>query len=344
MNTNQLLKAMGWGCDVSLSDLDSDSASSRIVTDEAIEAISGRMCFHPDEADEEIALADPGVISGRLDLDEESAVGLKQLHERMLAAKSGSGSFPIGCYPSFPERHAVKFFIDKDTFPEHYLRPVTAAELEQIVEAGVWRWSRQEIFDINSGRPMIDVAMWLSVEAYRLLGVQHIEVFDGPNGSEHNIHIKATNQPGSQIGVAWFNNGTCGDHVNNHLDSSYRPGLMACAKLLCHELGHNHNAQHQFRGQSSHHGVMSYDPPRLFYGYSTGQAPHVLPRDPSLVHFEEVYGLEPIPLTPGSTGDVPAPVDPPASDVVVTRFEDNGQEYVITRKGSPPSDTGGVWR
>ena len=334
--TQQLLKAFGHLGNVSLGDINSDSVAA-MVSPELADYVSDRCCSHPDSVDQEIIDADPGQLASMLDLTEDTATGLIVAHERMSGAAFGRG-FAKGCDPEYPDHYIVKYFIDEDTFPAHYLRPVTKSELEQMVEARVWLMDIEEVMDRFNGNKMLDVAAWMVDETYRRLGAIHKRVFDGPDGQEHNIHLKATVQPGPQIGIAWFTNGVCGDHVNNHLDSTYHPGLMGTAKLLGHEAGHNHAAEHQFKRQDEHHGVMSYDPPRLYYGYSTGEGLHRLPRDPSLEHFERAYGGIEVPW-PWET-DKPTPKPPVTGDrgTTVGSFSDGGNRYVVKRLGKGSGD------
>ena len=306
MNEIQMLKAMGH-----LPGRRCDQLDNLGVDEESLAKYArGRRCLHPDKLDVEIANAKPASLADNLACTQEEAIGLIASHSKM-AERTGDGSWPADCHPGHPGIHAVKVFLDVDTFPDQYTRPVTSAELDDVIEAGVWRWTRAELENEFAGRPMVEVAMALCNEAYRLVGVKHVMVHDGPDG-DHQIHIKSVRLSGSTIGVAWFNNESCGDHVNNHIDSGWNPDLSDCARLLAHECGHNHNLEHEFAGQGSHHGVMSYDDPPsgLFYGFSTGAAPHSLPRDPSLPDLERQYGGEEIPLDEGPV----VPVEPPPTD------------------------------
>ncbi len=307
MPDTKLAKRCGYLPGVSLSDLDSEAAM--------IEApeLADRVCGHPDHGDPEIADADPADIARYLDCSEAEADFLKAAHQRMVAAQeaTGRGSFPAGCYPDlYPNNHAAKVFLDFDSFPQHYTRAVKASELEHIHDAGVWG-TREEIFDLYDGKPMLTVAMELTNETYRLVGCAHVMTTDGPNG-KHNIHIKAERIPGSTIGYAYFNNQTCRDHVNQRIDSGWQPSLYRCALLLAHECGHNHNLEHTFANQSHHHGIMSYNWSNNFWGYSTGREPHTLPLDPALRVLKRHYGGEPVP--PIDDPDTPDPPDPPNPD------------------------------
>jgi len=276
-----------------------------------------RWCIHPDFPDAEIAAyTDAGKLSAELGfLVIDQCDSLISAHKHMLAAV-GKGSFPASCYPDlYPNNHAVRVYLELDTFKPIHTRTVKESELEQILRAGVWRMTREQVWDTWSGKPMILVAMDLCNESYRRRGCAPIMADDGPNGS-HNIHILSKYIAGATIGYAYFNNGTCGNHVNNFIDNSWDGGLMGLARLLTHECGHNHDLPHTFNGQSRHHGVMGYDPPPtgLFYGYSDGEAPHVLPRDPSLDQLIRQYGNEEVPPIDGPV--IPTPTVPPFDGLI----------------------------
>ncbi len=184
-------------------------------------------------------------------------------------------------------------------------RPVNDDELRDIVNAGVWGVSTvaQAKAKWDKGN-MLDTALALVEEAYRRVGCAHTRVFTGPEG-DHNVHVRALPIAGSTIGVAWFNDGTCGDHVNHHIDSTWRPGLHQLCNLLCHEFGHNNNLPHTFSGQETHHGIMSYSPRYPFQGFRTGSEGS-LPKDPSWAQLIRQYGGEPVP----SGGGTPPPLPP----------------------------------
>ena len=96
---------------------------------------------------------------------------------------------------------------------------------------------------------------------------------------------------------------------------------MGMARLLTHELGHNHGEEHEPNGRTSDNGtwsVMSYTPPPggLFYGFSTGKSPYPdwLPMDRSLPSLREKYGGEYFPQ------DVVAPpVTPPTPPITIPK-------------------------
>ena len=151
---------------------------------------------------------------------------------------------------------------------------------------------------------MVEMAYdYFILESYRVLGCQHVRVSDK---SKANIHIYATNAlPKGVIGRAWYTSGNCSDKVDHQIKRSYHPSLVGMCKVGCHECGHNHGEGHTFAG--SNQSVMSYNPPRLFYGFSTGKPPHVLAKDLSIQSLIDKYGGVPVPLV----GGPPAPPVPP---------------------------------
>lgn len=300
MNVLQQLKAYGL-----LQGTSAKNLPNLMATRQQVDMVERRFCGHPDYVDAEIAESDdPEGLGKYLGVDSQTCQGIIDMHRRLAMSDAGeynNNRWPK-CYPDVTPHHAVRYFLDRDTFPAHYKRPVTTEELQQVVEAKVWGVTLEELRDLYDGKPMLDVAYEFINKAYARVGCVHIEATDGPGG-KHNVHIKSVAIPGSTIGVAWFPDGTCGDHVNQHIDSTYRPGLMGTMKLGCHEWGHNHGEPHQFAGQSTHKSVMSYSPPSLFYGFSTGQPPHTLPRDRSIDSLLDKYG--------GPIADEPTPPTPP---------------------------------
>ena len=279
----QLLKAYGHAQRVELKDLRDHGDFLQEPSELATSVLVGRFCEHPDAYDPEIAAHDdPIKLAFQLGMSFHQCEGLIESHRRMGAYNNEKWK---SCAPGV-DGPACTYLLDRDTFPNHYTRTVTEDELLGIVKAGVWGLDREEAMDRHSGRPMLDVAYDFINLAYARVGVTHVEV----EGDPHNVHISAVGLPGSTIGRAWYTNGQCSDHVNQHIDSTYHPGLQGMMKLGCHEFGHNHGEQHQFSGQNTHQSVMSYSPPKLFYGFSTGKEPHVLPRDRSIDSLIEKYG------------------------------------------------------
>lgn len=291
-----------------------------------------RMCDHPDALDEELADADAAQLVDVLDMPFDRCAQFVVAHKRLRRyadSAYNNARWPKGCHPEHPDIHAVKLYIDWDSFPAHNMRPCTDAELEQIVEAGVWGMTLEEVKDRFASWPMAKVAHWLSDEAYRRIGCLHVHL---DSGQSDQIHVVSKPIPGSTIGYAYFPDGTCSDHVFQNIDT-IRFGLMSLARLFAHEVGHNHGEQHQFNQQSYHHSIMSYSAPPsgLFYGFSTGEPPHSLPRDRSIDSLIEKYGGEPV-----EDPDEPAPPPPPTPDdrpqieYSERGIRINGFEYLLT--------------
>ena len=300
----QLLKAYGHLPTVELADL--ERLAIDVTGYDAV--LQNRFCGCPDFPDEEIADADPADLQQSLGLDVDECFRLKRLHTRWLST-TGRGSWPSGCHGEYPQRHAVKYYVEYGTFPNHYTRTVADEELDRLAEAKVWG-SLSEIKQRYAGEPMLKVALDLCERTYRRRGVAHLELSEG-RGDQ--IHIKSKYIAGSTIGYAYFNDGTCSDHVTCNIDSSYKPGLHSCTTLIAHEVGHNNNLPHTFSGQSRHHGIMSYSPIYPYVGYSTGQAPYDRPKDPSIAQLDRQYGDEPFPDDGG-----PEPPAPQPSPISVT--------------------------
>jgi len=345
----QQLKALGYLPNVSLDVVAKGDEAARAanIGFEEIQVLQ-RDCGHPDHADPEIAAADPEDLTAQLGLspdnDCEHARHLSSLHRRM--GEYNNQKWPAGCHADHSlNEHVVKVYVEWDKFPVHNMRLCTGAELQQIVDAKVWGWTIEEVRAAFAEVPMAKVALALAFEAYRRLGCLHVEINDGPNGSEHQIHIKPVPIPGNVIGVGWFPNGSCNDHVNQHIDT-IQFGLMGLARLFAHELGHNHGEQHQFQGQSSHRSVMSYNPPRLFYGFLTGNE-GILPRDRSRNSLDEKYGGKPVGEDPvkGGPTDPVEPVEPPTRPNRVVHSSDyfeNGKRRTVTITEGLGTG-GGVW-
>ena len=294
----QQLKAYGHMPQVSLNDIRNESARAA-VTEELASMLTGRLCGHPDYYDPEIGDADPDDLAKYLGITEKECSYLHEAHGRI--GQYNNERWPKDCHATYPGLHAVNFYVEWDTFPRHHMRLCTSSELNQIVEAGVWGMSLEEVQDRYASMPMAKVAFALSDLAYEKVGAKH---FYTDTGTGDQVHVNCENIPGGVIGFAYFPNGQCRDHVTMTLDI-IQFSLMGLARLICHEAGHNHGEQHQFNGQSTHHSVMSYDPPRLFYGFSTGQPPYDLPRDKSLDSLLEKYGgpLDPDPNPPPPNPD-----------------------------------------
>ncbi len=78
--------------------------------------------------------------------------------------------------------------------------------------------------------------------AYAAVGVLLTEV---PVGQKSNIRFYGQSRGGSIIGVAEFNNETCGDSVFCTIVPSYAPSFVRVLILILHEMGHCMNLQHR---------------------------------------------------------------------------------------------------
>lgn len=325
-----LLKVRGLKHDVKLADI-----GKADVTKEALafkqahgEPVRESWCLHVEQGDRELAGADLEDIHKATGYPLEVCRDIRAMHRAALKAAAGKGSWPSGCYSLYPKHHSVTYFVERSTFPDHYKRDVTDSEYQGLVDAKVWgvrsieeakakfvykkpekaRASGRELGDrLNK----LDLDLWLMEEANRRAGCAWTEVFTGPNG-EHNVHIVSRPIPGATIGYAYFNDGTCGDHVLMVIDSTYRPGLHSLANLLTHEAGHNNNCQHTFSGQNVHHGIMSYAPTTPFQGFSPGGEPYRNPKDPAWKQLTVFFDPIPVPLPNGPEPDP----DPTPSTVV----------------------------
>jgi len=330
MNQNKIMKAMGHLPNVAMADLDTAmvAASPQIVAQ-----VTDRKCFHPDHGDPEIAAyVDPGALAHCLECGDDLAEGLIHSHKRILARSDGSGSWPRGCDPEYPDHHVCTVYINRNSFTDYFGRPVSAFDLDSLVSAGVWG-TREKVYDLWSGKSILDTAIELYIESYLRVGILH-KIVD--NKSDANINIKMKFIPGNVIGYAYFNNATCGDQVDHFLDSSYEANLRDFAQLLVHEGGHNNNLEHEFAREHVHKSIMSYTTPDHFCGFSTGQSPYIPPRDKSMDELVEYFDFidNPFPRKPDPV--TPDPIIPPPT--VPAGVWINKVEYVPRTTGGPPVD------
>jgi len=329
MNQNKLMKAMGHLPNVAMADLDTAMvAASPSVT----AAVKDRKCFHPDHGDPEIAAyVDPGALAHCLECGDDMAEGLIQSHKRILARSAGSGSWPRGCDPEFPDHHVATFYVNRNSFTDYFEGPVSAFDLDSLVSAGVWG-TKEKVYDLWSGKSIMTVATDLYIETYLRVGILH-KLVDDVNDA--NINIKMKFIPGNVIGYAYFNNGSCGDQVDHFLDSSYEANLRDFTQLLSHEGGHNNNLEHEFQRENVHKSVMSYTTPDHYCGFSTGEAPYQPPRDKSMDELIEYYDFVDNPF-PRDTPDPPTdPVVPPQE---YPKVEIDGVLFIPATNQIPPVD------
>jgi hypothetical protein len=334
----QLLKAYGHLRGLGLSQVAGAQASARVVEDVLADE---RFCGHPDILDEEIADAKVTDLVEALDMSIAECEWLSEAHRRM-AFQAG---WPIGCYADrgYPNHHAATVYVDRDSFPPNTKRDVEEQDLQDIVNAGVWNAATIEEARFRWATPtstVLDVALRLVFEAVRRIGFAAIEV-DTDADDEHNIHIRSRPIPGSTSGIAWFPNGSCGDHVNHHIDSTLEYSLNRLSYLLSHELGHNLGFPHTFTNQQRHQSVMSYNWPRFdrerpwtfFSGFRTEDMPGPLPNDATWPQIRENYSPFPVLIT----DEPPGPTVPPGPTIVTT-FSERGATYQIVRMSDDSPD------
>lgn len=301
MNDTGFLKLLGYLRTIPLKEI----SKVHVTTDSSQEnpVLVGRTCGTPDFADAEIANSNAKDLALAI---EESDEGLCDcyisMHKKMLAAVTGDGSFPAGCNSKYPTRHVATYYVDRASFnAANYHRPVTDTELSQA--AVYFRISAAESKSRFGQFTMMNLALKMLEEAYRRVGCGHFEI---PDHDAANIHILTRALGGTTIGMAEFNNGTCGDHLNHWIDNNYRPGLMSFAHLLTHEAGHNNNLEHQFSNQNVHHSVMSYSPKQPYVGFAKNESDR--PDDVSLPILRRYYGDEEFPPI---DSPIPGPVQAP---------------------------------
>lgn len=336
----QILKMRGELPDVELKDIRKGIVNRMVESRPVFESY----CGHPDLPDPEIAAADPdtirrelGITDGRCSKDEQTeyAQAIAQAHERL--GRAGAGSWPTGCHDSLEPtivkhvgNHACTMYVERQSFASHHKRTVSKEELDLLAEPGLWG-TQDEVYAKYQGKSVLDIAVDLCVETYRRVGVAIVEVFTGKDG-EHNIHVRGKNIPGSTIGFAYFNDGTCSDHVTCNIDNSYRPNLIGLTRLLCHELGHNMNLQHTFAGERTHKGIMGYVGTRLYYGFSEGSE-QGLPRDPSHRSLERFFGNVVLERVGTPAPEPPKPPTTPSTGTLPDRLVINGRTYAAVDDG-----------
>mgnify|MGYP001613498365 CR=1 FL=1 len=134
---------------------------------------------------------------------------LQQAVERMQAV-TGRGSWPVGCHGTVGV-HEVKISYDLSRLTDKH---------------------RQWWPEIKRR----------SAEAVAAIGLRLIDV---PVGSSANITVYGRVLGGSVIGMAEFNNQSCGDTVFCQLNPNYAPDIDMVLNLLLHENGHNWNLEHR---------------------------------------------------------------------------------------------------
>ena len=317
-NDLQKLKLRGRLPDVPVADI---PTSAYMPTPADTEAL-GSPCACPDDVDDEIIKGDPNALATELDVTKEeveyaqrSMERLKQKREvqrraRPPAAATGSGSWPAGCYPNeYPEHHSALIYLERESIVSSKFRDLTTSEIDSFVGTNVWG-DREEFMDRYGRLPMYDAVFALMIEACRRIGIALTPIDDGPDGSDHNMHVKGERIPGSTIGWGEFPNGTCGDHTLARIDNDFTAGAHSQCWLLLHEVGHMLGLEHEFQGQRNHRSIMSYSNVTPFVGFYD---PRVMPQrsdrqaDRSLPELKEFFGGEPVPVEGTDPGPDPEP-------------------------------------
>lgn len=190
---------------------------------------------------------------------------------------TGSGSWPAGCHPDWPNNHAFTVQVNKSGMPSFLGRPD----------------------DPNS---IFEQAWDLQRRAYADIGIVFIREDDNPRANTY-----VTWQRGAGwIGLAIVpNRPKCGERIWAKFDNRYSPGAMLdqWARLLAHEFGHNMGMSHS-RG-----GIMN---PSITSGKFTTTAWR---GDPSESLLSRFFGGEPVDLgdgpKPPPKPDDPNPPEPP---------------------------------
>ena len=191
---------------------------------------------------------------------------LKVLASYQRWAATGRGSWPVGCVDGHDGVHAMTIDVNVPTMPPH-------------VEAD-WEWIKRA-----------------TQEAYAEIGLRIIYVRD----ERSHVDLKWKTLGGSVIGLAQFNNQTCGDNIFQYMNPNYRADKNMQTSLHLHETGHNCNLDHT-RG-----GIMN---PSIL------RTPLKWVGDTSERTLNKYFGGEPIPVDPSGPpddGDPPPPI--PEGDI-----------------------------
>lgn len=134
-----------------------------------------------------------------------------------IEAAGGSGSWPLGCHPEFPQNHAFKIRVNESGIPS-FLAPIFEQVFSKVVAA------------------------------YADMG---IVFFRDDNAARPNTLTTFQNLGGSTIGLAIVpSNPRCGDSIWSRFDPGYRPSDLfnQWCRLLAHEWGHNMGMSHSRGG------------------------------------------------------------------------------------------------
>ena len=186
-------------------------------------------------------------------------------------AATGSGSWPAGCHPDWPDNHSFTVSINNN--PPSYLG---------------------SIGDPNSP---IEQAWELCRLSYADMGCVYIREDGNANANTQVTFVRGR----GWIGLAIVPSGPrCGDTIWAKFDNRYQPSALIdqWARLLAHEFGHNMGMSHS-RG-----GVMN---PSIASGTFDPDEWRGDPSEPKLTRY---FGGEPIDLNPDGP-EPPEPPRPP---------------------------------
>jgi len=279
-----------------------------------------RICGYPDNGDKDVANIDIKELEKITGYSKEHCEAIQRMHKNLLRREKleqigqASRSWPLGCHSDFPDHYACTLHVDKASFAAMHTRPITENEIAEMIDLGVWG-SEEAIRRNYQGKSILDVALNMCQRTYWRTNCALVIVEGRENDA--NIGMKSIFISGGVIGFAYFNNGTCGDHVHNRIDNSWRTGLWGLVDLLAHEIGHNMNLAHDFPGQDRHDGVMSYRRRLKFEGFSPGGGDYRHPKDPSYDELTVKYFPKKLPdnhpLNPDlAFSENPNPPNPPS--------------------------------
>lgn len=205
-----------------------------------------------------IGVADGDIGPATLDLLEMPRCGFPDYTQEDLMLANGSGSWPVGCHPDWPNNHAFSVQVNKSSMPS-FLGSRTD---ENSVFEKAWRLQRL---------------------AYADMGIVYVR---DDNNSRANTLVTFQRGRG-WIGLAIVpRNPKCGDRIWAKFDVRYSPRdlLNQWARLLAHEFGHNMGMSH-FRG-----GIMN---PSIVSGVFTPTAWRGDPAERTLARW---FGGDPVDL------------------------------------------------
>lgn len=146
--------------------------------------------------------------------DNPELQGAVESYQRFAEAKTGSGSWPVGCDPQRKDVHSVVVAIDTSN----------ASSSQKAIMADVLRFVEETEAEIGQS-------------------VRHV-INSSVSAPQHDV--KFQNIPGSVIGFAYFPQpNTCRQTVVARIDNSFNARLPVLAELLTHEYkGHSDGLEH----------------------------------------------------------------------------------------------------